>query len=37
MEFRQKYLEKKYAGETNDLDKHSFRLIRELIRKEKLG
>jgi len=22
---------KKYAGETNDLDKHSFRLIRELI------
>lgn len=31
MEFRQKYLEKKYAGETNDLDKHSFRLIRELI------
>ena len=31
MEFRRKYLERKYAGETSDLDKHSFRLIREII------
>ena len=31
MEFRRKYLERKYAGETSDLDKYSFRLIRQLI------